>query len=112
MPSQIFKLPFPKEKLYEFLDKCAEKNTDSYKFSKTSYKTAQYKEIIQPFCDTIKDYYFDSKKYYATRQITYKNIITIIRQLCKYHFIPFNSNIKYSQSIYEISYTIFISPEQ
>lgn len=112
MPNQMFKIPFPKKKLYEFLEKCAEKGNNSYTFSKTSYKTAQYKEIIQPFCNMIKDYYFNSKKYYATRQITYKNIITIIRQLCKYHIIPFNSNIKYLQSVYEISYTIFISPEQ
>ena len=112
MSSQIFRTAFPKEELFKFLDKCVEKKNNAYVFSKVAYKTAQYKEIIEPFRENIQSYYYDSKKYYATRQITYKNLVTIIRQLCKYHFIPFNSNIKYCKSAYEISYTIFVSPEQ
>lgn len=111
MSSQIFKHPYPKEKFLMFLKQCAELNQHSYIFSKTSYKTAQHKELIQPFCNDIEKYYFNSKKYYATRKMSYKNILTIIRQICKYYFIPFNINLKYINSAYEISYSIFISPE-
>ena len=111
MSSQIFKKPYPKEKLFEFLDNCTESNKTSYIFSKTSYKTAQYKELIQPFCCDLETYYFKSKKYYTTRKMSYKYMLTIIRQICKYHFIPFNINLKYLNSAYEISYSIFTSIE-
>jgi len=112
MSSQIFRTPFPKEKLVAFLDQIVEKKNDAYVFSKAAFKTAQYKELIEDFCKSIEPYYFDSKKYYATRTMSYKNLVTIIRQICKYHFIPFTSNIKYYKSVYEISYTIIISSEQ
>ena len=39
--------------------------------------------------------------------MTYKNLITIIRQICKYNNIPFTSDIKYSKSKYEITYFIY-----
>ena len=110
--SQIFREPVPKEKLIEFLDQCVEVKNNSYVFSKTAFKTAQYKDIINSFCKELEKYYYESKKYYATRSMTYKNLVTIIRQICKYHFIPFTSNIKYYKSVYEISYTIFMTSEQ
>jgi hypothetical protein len=112
MSSQIFRKPFPKEKLVAFLDGCTENKNNSYVFSKTAFKAAQYKDIVVAFCKEIEGYYYESKKYYATRGMTYKNIVTIIRQICKYHFIPFTSNIKYYKSVYEISYTIFMPTEQ
>ena len=43
--------------------------------------------------------------------MVYKNLITIIRQLCKYHHIAFTSVMKYNKSKYEIVYSIFV-PEQ
>ena len=110
MVSQIFKTPFPKEKLFKFLDQCVEKKHNAYLFTKVSFKVAQYKELIDPFCKEIENYYFNSKKYYASRKMTYKHIVTIIRQICKFHFIPFTSHIDYSKSRYEISYTVFIAP--
>ena len=45
---------------------------------------------------------------YVEREMKYKNLITIIRQICRYHHIPFSSNIKYSKSKYEITYSIII----
>ena len=40
--------------------------------------------------------------------MSYKNIITIIRQICKYHHIPFTNRIKYEHSKYEIIYIIYL----
>ena len=37
----------------------------------------------------------------------YKNFVTIIRQICKYHHIPFTSSIKYNKSKYDIYYFIY-----
>ena len=66
MSSQIFRKPFPKEKLVAFLDRCTENKNNSYVFSKTAFKSAQYKDIVVAFCKEIEGYYYDSKKYYAT----------------------------------------------
>ena len=112
MSSQIFKTPYPKEKLIEFLEQCVEKKNNNYLFSKVAFKTAAYKNIVEGFCKGIEPFYYDSKKHYATRNMTYKNLVTIIRQVCKFHFIPFTSEIKYYKSVYEISYTIFIPSDQ
>ena len=110
-PSQIFKNPIPLDLFTLFLTKNGEKSKNKYIFSKTSFKKAQLGKNIQPFLDQIKNYYYLSKQFYTTRPATYKNLATIIRQICKYHHIPFTSQIKYSKSKYEIVYTMFI-PEQ
>jgi hypothetical protein len=108
MSSQIFKNPVPLSVFTDFLDKNGQKQANKYIFSKTSFKKAQLEETVQPFLDSIKACYFPSKQFYVTRDATYKGIVTIIRQICKYHHVPFSSQIKYSQSKYEIIYTIFL----
>jgi hypothetical protein len=108
MSSQIFKNPVPLSVFTDFLDKNGQKQANKYIFSKTSFKKAQLEETVQPFLDSIKACYFPSKQFYVTRDATYKGLVTIIRQICKYHHVPFSSQIKYSQSKYEIIYTIFL----
>ena len=106
--SQIFKTPIPLSFFSNFLETNGEKYLNKCIFSKTSFKKAQLSKSIQSFLDSIKKYYYPSKQFYVTRDITYKGIVTIIRQICKYHHIPFTSQIKYNKSKYEIIYTIFI----
>ena len=106
--SQIFKTPIPLSFFSNFLETNGEKYSNKCIFSKISFKKAQLSKSIQSFLDSIKKYYYPSKQFYVTRDITYKGIVTIIRQICKYHHIPFTSQIKYSKSKYEIIYTIFI----
>lgn len=105
--SQIFKKNIPKEYLFNFLSKCCDLNNDKYTFSKSSYKKAKFDKIVEPFCISLKEFYFKSKYFYIERNMTYKNLITIIRQICKYNNIPFTSDIKYSKSKYDITYFIF-----
>ena len=50
-------------------------------------------------------------KKYITRKMNYKNFITIIRQICKYHHFAFASNIKYDKSSYEITYNIYFNSD-
>ena len=80
MTSQIFKIEPPIKTFHEFIQ-----NNATFSSSK-----------------------FISKKMYVEREMKYKNLITIIRQICRYHHIPFSSNIKYSKSKYEITYSIII----
>ena len=105
--SQIFKNSPPLKKMFTFLASICEKKKNKYIFSKASFKKAQLEKKIQPFLDSIKQYYFKSKIFYITRPINYKNCITVIRQICKYHHIAFVSTMKYDKSKYEIIYSIF-----
>ncbi len=108
MTSQIFKTSPPKEILFDFLDSICEQNQNKYVFSKANFKKAQLQERIEPFCTNLQPYYYKSKIFYITRDMTYKNFITLIRQICKYHHIAFTSVMKYNKSKYEIEYSIFI----
>ena len=111
MLSQIFKTSPPIEILFDFLGDVCEKKSNKYVFSKASFKKAQLETKIQPFCDKLKPYYYKSKLFYTARSMIYKNFVTLIRQICKYHHIAFTSVMKYNKSKYEIIYSIFI-PEQ
>jgi len=105
--SQIFQNVYPKNHFFPFLSQFCEFNKNQYIFSKESFKRIklQKEEII--FCENLKKYYFPSKHHYLEREKTYKNFVTIIRQICKYLHIPFTSDIKYSKSKYEIKYFIY-----
>ena len=63
MTSQIFKNAIPKTLFFNFMDSCAVKKTNYYVFSKTVFKSAQYQELVEPFLNAIKEYYFNSKQY-------------------------------------------------
>ena len=108
MSSQIFKTKPPLNEMIIFLNEYGEYKNDKYILSKTLFKKAQLNNKIQPFIDLIKHHYYKSKKKYVERKMTYKNFVTIIRQICKMHEIGFVSSIKYSKSKYEIKYSIFV----
>tara|TARA_B000000441_G_C21475047_1_gene195010 strand:+ start:199 stop:546 length:348 start_codon:yes stop_codon:yes gene_type:complete len=111
MSSQIFKDEPPQKILFDFLEAVCVRTNNKYVFSKANFKKAQMEDKIRPFCESLKEHYYKSKLFYITRNMNYKNFITIIRQLCKYHHIAFTSVMKYNKSKYEIIYSIFI-PEQ
>lgn len=111
MVSQIFKTKPPLELLHNFLFSNAEYRKNKFIVSKNTFKKANLKEEAQPFIDALKKYYYNSKKYYTERKNTYKNLITIIRQVCKYYHIPFSSVMSYDKSKYLLSYHIII-PEK
>ena len=105
--SQIFQKKYPKEDFFLFLDTFCEKKDKQLIFSKVAYKKIQLEKQLEPFLENLKNYYFPSKFHYLEREHKYKHFVTVIRQICKYHHIPFTSNIKYSKSKYEIKYFIY-----
>ena len=107
MSSQIFKKIYPKNEFIEFLLKYCD-NKDSYLiFSKSSFKKIKLDNKEQHFFDCLKSYYHKSKQFYITRKPIYKNFITVIKQICKINNIPYDSNIHYSKSTYELKYKIY-----
>lgn len=114
--SQVFKNYFSNTILYDFLDTCCDKVEHKdisgglcYEFNNTSYKKAKYEENhLDGFYKKIKPYYHNSKQFYVEREKTHKNIVTVLRQICKFLNIPYTTTIKYRNSTYCIVYFIFV----
>jgi len=111
MASQLFKKEVPKNISLDFIKKYGRAHKDYYLFSKSSFKKARLEKAIDPFCLSLQPYYHVAKQFYVTRTMNYKNFITILRQLCKYHHIPLTSTIRYTQSTYEIIYSFYIDAD-
>lgn len=104
--SQLIQNKYEKETFFNFLNKYCDKDNENLIFNKAALKRAKIDNAIEPFCENLKNHYFPSKYFYLEREPLYKNIATIIRQLCKYLHIPYTSRIVYSKSKYEIIYVI------
>jgi len=89
MTSQLFQKNINNKFLFDLLEECSTIKGNSYIFSKASFKCAQFKNIIEPFCDKLKECYYPSKQHYITRKMIYKTFITVLRQVCKFKSIPF-----------------------
>ena len=111
MTSQVFKTAPSLDLLKTFLKSNAEFRKTKYIFSKASFKKAVLTEQILSFFHNLKKNYYNSKKYYIERKITYKTVVTILRQICKFFHIPFASVIKYNKSSYEMEYHIIIQEQ-
>ena len=110
MTSQLFKKCIPKEIFFELLNNICNINQDKYVLNNASFKKGMLDEFkyITTFFETIKNYYYLSKQRYVTNKITYKSFTTVVRQICKYHSIPYSTEINYVKSSYEIIYYIDI----
>jgi len=68
------------------------------------YKSAEYKNLIDPFLLQINPYYYETKKRYLTRKMNYNNFITILRQISNKNEIVYESVMKYNNSKHYIEY--------
>lgn len=109
--SQIFKKEFDIKPILHFLIKYCEKekNKTEYVFSPISYKKAVFNKDIEPILETLNDSYHKSKRFYLTRNMTYKNFLTILRQVCNFICIPYTSKILYNSSKYNIIYILYLN---
>ena len=109
MKSQIFKSLVPIDILFELLEKICMKDEKYYLLSKSSYKAAEYHNLIVDFCSKITKHYHTSKRHYVDRKMNYNKFVTIIRQICCLHNILYTSKIVYNKSSYDILYYIYKS---
>lgn len=73
------------------------------------YKKLNYEDKIQDFTTKLSNYYFFNKQYYVTRDpLTYKNFITIIRQICNRNNVVYKLISRYTNSIYSPKYHIYL----
>lgn len=106
MPNIIFSRDLSNSILVDFLKIYCPLEHDYFILNKLIYKKYEYNNLIYNFVNYLQDYYKTGKKYYIERKITYNNLLTIIRQICKYNNIPYYSKIKYDNNKYYITYYI------
>jgi hypothetical protein len=106
--SQIFKEIFPCFIFINFIKNISLKEKNKYFFDINLYKKAEFNGNIKLFIDEVKPYYRNSKQFYVERKKTYKNFLTILRQLCKLHNIKYDTHIKYHHNEYTIEYMFFL----
>ena len=106
--SQIIKDTIDKQMFINFIKKNLVKlsKPDNYVLNNNVYKRLVLFNELQPFLDNLKPHYYSSKQYYLDREMNYKRLVTVFRQLCKYFKIYIISNIKYNKSQYMLEYTI------
>jgi hypothetical protein len=108
MSSQIFKSNVNQEILHDFLEKICVKTEKYFIINKNAFKKGMFNNLILSFYENIKSHYHISKRKYLEKTTTYNNFCTVIRQICKFNNIMYNSQIKYDKSNYEILYYIYI----
>lgn len=105
--SNIFISDFSNNILYDFLNYYCIIENNHYIFNNLIYKKYAYqKEYLNNFLDALKKLYKKQKKFYLERDVTYNNILTIIRHICKYKSINYFSKIIYDKNSYVIIYNI------
>ena len=107
--NQIFKYLIPNNLLYDFfiLNCDLKKDDNIFIFNKESYKRAVLNKSINLFLKIVKPFYHNSKQYYIDRCNSYKNFVTILRQLFKLKKISFENKVRYFRSMHEIEYHIY-----
>ena len=102
----LFKTKVPLEYLLQYLDEVCKNKGDYFMIDKIVYKIMMDSKQYKTFIETILPYYYDSKKYFVTRKLTYTSFGNIIRQICHSHGHPFMTDTKYNHSEYTIRYII------
>ena len=104
--SQLFIQIPNKSILLNLLNSICKYDINYYILNKTAFKLAIYKDLLKQLYQELKPFYHKSKQFYINREPTYKNFLTIIRQLCNclnINFIYFNY---FHNSTYDVVYKI------
>jgi hypothetical protein len=109
MPSQLFKSKVELGVFIIFLSTICHAKDGTLTFNNESFKKGNLFQKIEPFIEICRKHYYKSKHKYLKQNMSYNNLITILRQIAKSHKITYKSSIKYSKSIYNIDYIFYIS---
>ena len=120
---KLLKTHVPNELFYDFIKKVAHKmpNSDWFLIDLFAYKKATYcdegpdaiagddtpsQSLLQQFCEDLMPYYCKDKQFFLTRKMSYNNLNTILRQICRHNSIECRSERKYDKSKTHIVYYI------
>jgi hypothetical protein len=95
--------------MIQLLEKICIKTENAYIIDINAYKKMLFFHLNEPFCQSLQEYYHESKQYYLTREFTYKSFTNIIRQICKSNEHAFYTKIEYNHSVYTILFFISLA---
>ena len=104
--SDIFYEPVEAKILFDLFEQICQKTDRHYIFNILAYRRMKFLKLHIPFLNTIIPRYQTSKQYFITREQTFKNFLTIVKQICNHNRIPVTSSIHYFESDYIIYYFI------
>lgn len=107
MLKQIFKKIIPDELLFDLLERVCLKTEKYYFIDINAYKKMLFHGMQTDFLKKVIEYYHASKQFYVDRKLSYNSFTNIIRQICKSKNIQFTSQIKYTDSSYNIDYFVY-----
>ena len=117
-PHKLMKTAVPNELFYDFVKKIAHKmpNSNYFLIDLFAYKKATYYDeeqavlhessLLHKFCQDLMPYYYKDKQFFLTRKMSYNNLNTILRQVCRHNSIECKSERKYDKSKTHIVYYI------
>jgi len=105
-PHYLFKEQVPLDILYSLLNKICPNNEPYYIVDNNVFSKMLYYDYHIVFLEKVLPYYYDSKKHFVTRNLTYNSFITILRQICNINNIHYISDKKYNRSEYSIRYMV------
>ena len=119
---KILRACVPNELFYGFINQIATKipNSNYYLIDVAAYKKSTYIDddadadadanngvsLLQQFCTNLLPYYCKDKQGFVTRKMSYNNLNTILRQICRQNSIECKSHRKYDKSKTHIVYHI------
>ena len=106
MLKYLFCKQVPLSIMMQLLEKICIKTETAYIIDMNAYKKMLFFNFNDSFCQSLKEYYHESKQYYLSREFTYKSFTNIIRQICKSNEHAFYTKIEYNHSVYTILFFI------
>lgn len=72
---------------------------------------SQTVSLLEQFCNDLLPYYCKEKQVFLTRKMSYNNLNTILRQVCRHCAIECKSERKYDKSKTQIIYHISLEAQ-
>lgn len=117
-PTKFFKAAIPHEMIHGFIKKISYRIPNSenhYLIDLNAYKKAMYcsephsVSLLDQFCRDLLPFYCKEKQVFLTRKMSYNNMNTILRQVCRHCAIECKSERKYDKSKTQIVYYIVLN---
>ena len=116
---KFFKTVIPIELIHGFIRKISYKipNTHAHLIDMNAYKKAVYcsesqtASLLAQFCSELLPFYCKEKQVFLTRKMSYNNMNTILRQVCRHCAIECKSERKYDKSKTQIVYRIVLDKD-
>lgn len=108
MKHRLFKSEVPKDIIINYIKNNFVLENGSYMIDNMLFRKLHFEQKLGPVVSYLKEFYHLSKQKYINNISTYKQFVTVLRQVLSFHEIPYSKKIKYANNTYNIFYFIHI----